>query len=92
MTVRITRRESAKVHGSGVSIGVLYSQLLAEASDLCLGVCQLDAEVLSALGALHAGRLAGRLGTGWRRRRRGTLTTVSLLGQLYDRLWTETQH
>lgn len=65
------------------------SQLLAEASDLGLGVCQLDAEVLPALGAPHAGRLAGRLGT---RRRRWTLTAVSLLGQLDDRLWAETQH
>lgn len=70
----------------------MYSQLLAEASDLGLGVCQLDAEVLPALGAPHVGRLAGRLGTGRRRRRRWTLTAVSLLGQLDDCLWEEAQH
>lgn len=71
-------------------VRVLYSQLLAEASDLGLGVCQLHTEVLPALGAPHVGRVTGGLGAGWQRRRRGTLTAVSLLGQLHDRLRSET--
>lgn len=74
--------------GSGVDVGMVYSQLLAEASDLGLGVCQLDAEVLPALGAAHAGRIARGLGAGRRRRSRAR-AAVTLLGQLYDRLWEE---
>lgn len=82
--------ESGRADRSGVNIRVVYSQLLAETSNLGLGVCQLDAEVLPALGAPHAGRVTGRLSTGRRRRRSWTLTAVSLLRQLYDRLWGET--
>lgn len=60
-----------------------YLQLLAQTSDLGLGVGQLHRQVLPALCAAHAGRVVGRLGT---ERLGRVLSTVPLLGQLHDGL------
>lgn len=62
-----------------------YSQLLPEPPDLGLGVGELHAQVLPALGALHAGGAAGRL----RRTVRQEAQAVPLLRQLDDGLGTE---
>lgn len=60
-----------------------YSQLLPEPPDLGLGISKLDAEVLPALGALHAGGATRGL---CRRGVRQETQAVPLLRQLNDGL------
>lgn len=64
--------------------GQRHSQFLSKASDFGLGIGQLHREVLSTLGPPHAGRVTRRLGGDGSQGRE--LHTVSLLGELHDRL------
>lgn len=65
----------------------MYSQLLAQATDLGLGIGQLHGEVLPALSASQAGGVPrGWPGTG---HQGGQLHAVPFLGQIHDGLGGE---